>query len=47
MKPLGRQRLAALLDLDDDRLKAREQELRRARPILMERLSAYRLGIDK
>jgi hypothetical protein len=47
MKPLGRQRLAALLDLDGARLKAKEQELRRARPALMERLSAYGLGIDK
>jgi hypothetical protein len=43
-KPLSRELTADLLGMDVSRLKAKEQELRRARPLLLERLSAYRLG---
>jgi hypothetical protein len=42
--PNNRHFLGELLGFDDDHLKAKEQELRRARPALAGRLSAYNLS---
>jgi hypothetical protein len=47
MKPLDRELTADLLGIDVARLKAKEQELRRALPALVERLAAYGLGETK
>jgi hypothetical protein len=44
MKPLDRELTADLLGIDVARLKAKEQELRRALPALAERLAVYGLG---
>jgi hypothetical protein len=44
MKPLDRELTADLLGIDVPRLKAKEQELRRMLPSLVEQLAAYGLG---
>jgi hypothetical protein len=46
MRPVDRGLLADLLGFDEAYLKAKEQELRRARSALAERLSTYGLDLD-